>query len=115
MSIHELPGIIKAYFESERGEATAACFTEDATVWDNGEDKELRGIGAIREWLSKDISAYNLTTELKSAEEQDGEVRVGAVVSGAFPGSPYAFTYRFKLEGEKIKELAIDPVGPVEG
>ena len=114
MTLEELPFPIRSYFESGRGEATAACFVEDATVWDNGEDKVLHGIGAIREWLSKDISQYNLRTQLNSASEHDGEVAVGAVVSGDFPGSPYEFSYRFRLEGERIKELAIDPIGPVE-
>ncbi len=44
---------------------------------------------------------------LRSAAEFVASV----VVSGDFPGSPYEFAYRFKLQGDKIAELAIDPIG----
>jgi hypothetical protein len=73
----ELPPPIERYFAAKGGadaEETLACFTDDATVWDNG-------------------------------------LVVAVVVSGDFPSSPYKFEYRFKLKGDKIAELAIDPIG----
>lgn len=107
-----LPPPIEAYFaQNMSAEATAALFTEDATVWDNGEELELKGARAIREWLSRTSDEYKLTSEVRSVEEKDGEVVVGVVVSGEFPGSPYEFAYRFTLDGGQIRALAIDPIG----
>lgn len=64
-------------------------------------------------WLTGTVSFYNLSSEIRTVEQGDGRYSLGMVVSGDFPGSPYAFDYRFLLHGEKIAELAIGPVGPV--
>ena len=112
----QLPVPISAYFSAKSGAdpgETLACFTDDATVWDNGEDLELNGIDQIRNWLTGTVSSYNLSSEVRTVEQSDGKYSVRVVVSGDFPGSPYAFDYRFLLHGEKIAELAIDPVGPI--
>ena len=90
---------------------TIACFTDDATVWDNGEDLKLNGTAQIREWLTDTVSDYKLTSDVKSGEMRGDEFVAGVVVSGDFPGSPYEFAYRFKLRGNEIAELAIDPIG----
>ena len=109
-----LPRPIANYFGAKRGrdaEETVACFTQDATVWDNGEDLELKGIAKIREWMTDTVAGYKLTSEVVSGEPRGEEFVAGVVVSGDFPGSPYKFEYRFKLKGDKIAELAIDPIG----
>ncbi|MDQ2985464.1 MAG: nuclear transport factor 2 family protein [Armatimonadota bacterium] len=109
-----LPPPIERYFaakEGEDAEETLACFTEDATVWDNGEDLELKGIAQIREWMTGTVAGYKLSSEVKSGEMRGEEFVAGVVVSGDFPGSPYEFAYRFKLRGDRIAELAIDPIG----
>lgn len=90
-------------------------FMPDAIVSDNGEDLELRGLDAIRDWMTGTVSGYNLTTTAQSITERDGRHVVRAIVSGDFPGSPYAFDYTFRLKEDKIAELAIDPIGPVAG
>jgi outer membrane protein assembly factor BamA len=116
MSTIQLPAPISAYFSSKGGAdpgETLACFADDATVWDNGEDLELKGIDQIRGWLTSTVSSYNLSSEVRTVEQREGRYSVGVVVSGDFPGSPYAFDYRFHLRGQKIAELAIDPVGPI--
>jgi len=116
MSAIQLPAPISAYFSAKGGadpEETLGCFAEDATVWDNGEDLELKGIDQIRDWLTGTVSSYNLSSEVRTIEQKDGGYSVGVIVSGDFPGSPYAFNYRFLISGGKISELAIDPVGPV--
>ena len=112
MPTNELPPPIANYFAAKGGdpEDTLACFTEDATINDIGEDKVLEGTAQIRDWLSG-ISAFKLTTEFKSVEQRDGKPVVRAVVSGDFPGSPYEFEYRFELRGDKIARLDIDPIG----
>ena len=80
-------------------------------MWDNGEDLELKGIAKIREWMTGTVAGYKLTSEVVSGEPRGDEFAAGVVVSGDFPGSPYKFEYRFKLEGGRIAELAIDPIG----
>lgn len=110
----DLPSPVAKYFATKGGpdaEETLACFTEDATVWDNGEDLELSGIAKIREWMTGTVAGYKLTSDVVSGEQRGDEFVAGVVVSGDFPGSPYKFEYRFKLAGDKIAELAIDPIG----
>ena len=112
----ELPPPIEGYFASKTSsdsEETLAWFTEDATVWDNGEDLVLRGLAEIRRWMTGTVADYKLSSEVVSASQGDGGYRVGVVLSGNFPGSPYRFDYRFVLSNGKISELAIDPIGPV--
>ena len=115
MKLLELPSPIQSYFSAKGtdAETAAACFTDDAVVFDNGEDLEMKGIAAISSWLSRTNTSYKLTSEVRSAEERDGAYVLDVVLSGDFPGSPYQFEYRFKLSGEKIQELAIDPIGPL--
>lgn len=111
-----LPPAAAAYFaakESQDQQELAMIFTEDAVAWDNGEDLELRGLGQIQARMADTSGKYKLTTELKSAENRGDELVVAVVVSGGFPGSPYEFAYRFEFAEEKIKSLAIDPIGPV--
>ncbi len=118
MTTDTLPPLIDRYFAakgSSDAEDTLACFADDAIVWDNGEDLELRGQPAIREWMTGTLSSYELTSKVAGWTGSDDGYTVNVVVSGNFPGSPYAFDYRFKLSGDKISELAIDPVGPVNG
>lgn len=113
MSNFTLPAPILKYFEAKGKNAGAAveCFTVDAVVIDLGEDQELRGVDEIRTWLMRTSDRYKLTSEVRAVEERDGLQVVTMIVTGDFPGSPYEFAYRFLLEGGKIKELAIDPIG----
>src|SRR5688500_13121024 len=57
------------------------------------------------------VAGYKLSSEVKSGEMRGEAFVAGVVVSGDFPGSPYEFAYRFKLRGDRIAELAIDPIG----
>ncbi|MEA2553776.1 MAG: hypothetical protein QOJ65_1952 [Fimbriimonadaceae bacterium] len=112
----ELPLPIERYFASKDSQDVlplAEYFAIDATVRDNGEDLELRGLDKIDEWMSRNSGKYKLSTELKSVEQRNGVHVIAAVVSGDFPGSPYEFSYRFTLRSDKIEELTIDPIGPV--
>lgn len=109
-----LPLPIQKYFAAkgtDKTEEALDCFTDDAAVWDNGEDLELKGIAQIREWMTDSVAGYKLTSDVKSFEKRVEEYVALVVVSGEFPGSPYEFAYRFKLDGDKIAELAIDPIG----
>lgn len=57
------------------------------------------------------VASYKLTSEVVSGEQVGQEYVAGVVVSGDFPGSPYKFEYRFRLERDRIAGLAIDPIG----
>lgn len=114
MPIDNVPAIISSYFAAKGGdnvEETIACFANDATVWDKGEDRELNGIESIRDWMTGTVSGYKLTSEVVSGEQIEDAFVAGVVVAGDFPGSPYKFEYRFKLTDNKIAELVIDPIG----
>jgi ketosteroid isomerase-like protein len=114
MSNPYLPTSIEQYFATKGRDdvdETLACFTDDATIWDNGEDLELKGIEQIRQWLTGTIAGYKLTSEVQSSEIRGDEVVARVVVTGDFPGSPYEFAYGFKLRSDKIAGLTIDPVG----
>ena len=110
----ELPAPIARYFAAKSGSDSAAilaCFAEDATVFDRGEDRELHGAAEIREWLEGTVAGYKLTSDVVSIEPQGDGHLVGVVVAGDFPGSPYKFDYGIKLVGDQIDELVITPVG----
>lgn len=92
-----------------------ACFAEGATVFDQGEDRELHGVAEIREWLEGTVAGYKLTSEVVSIEPQGDGHLVGVVVAGDFPGSPYKFEYGFILVADKIGELVVAPIGSVAG
>lgn len=109
-----LPAPIDRYFAAKGGadvEETLACFAADATVKDRGEDREMRGIDQIRDWVTGTVAGYKLTSDVRSGEQRNEDFLASVVVSGDFPGSPYEFAYRFNLRGEKIAELDIDPIG----
>jgi hypothetical protein len=114
----ELPAPIERYFSAKADDdpdETLRCFTDDAVVWDNGEDLVLRGASQIRDWMTGTVAGYKLTSDLRGGEQRGEEFVASVVVSGEFPGSPYEFAYRFKLRDDKISEMAIDPVGSLAG
>ncbi len=105
-----LPDSISIYFDARSArdtDAILACFTPTAIVVDEGENLEMNGHQAIREWLEGPIAAYDLTTEVTGSSEKDGGILVTALVSGDFPGSPIEFDYHFRLFGGKIDRLEI--------
>lgn len=114
MSNHLLPLPIDSFFAAKERtdiETALACFSEGAIVLDNGEDLTLEGIGCIRDWMTRTLSEYKLSSEVVSVQEQGVTYLVGVVVSGEFPGSPYKFEYRFEVQDDKISKLTIDPIG----
>ncbi|HLO97856.1 MAG TPA: nuclear transport factor 2 family protein [Fimbriimonas sp.] len=109
-----LPIPIEKYLAAKGGtdvDEILSCFTEDATVSDVGEDRELIGTDQIRGWLSNTVAGYKLTSELRTFEPVGDSFVASIVVSGDFPGSPYEFLYRFTLSGDKIAALIIEPIG----
>jgi len=106
----DLPEPIATYIAASNAhdaDACAACFTDDAVVRDEG--REMRGVGAIRDWMDAAIKKYRHVVEMITSATADGKTLVTGRVSGNFPGSPVDLRYTFMLAGDKIARLEIVP------
>jgi len=90
--------------DSEKG---SACFSENATVLDEGET--LRGRKSIRDWMVKTKKKYNHITKPLKFREQSGEAIMTAELSGTFDGSPITLEYHFKMKNDLIDDLRVIP------
>lgn len=102
----KLPQSIEAYFHAANAHDSRLlvdCFTEDAIVHDEG--KDYCGIAAIREWNETTGKKYDLTLEVLSAVEENGETVVTALASGNFEGSPTSIDFHFNVKNRKITAL----------
>ncbi len=104
-----LPKPVAAYFTADKGDgqAVSQCFTENAIVKDEGHTH--KGRAAIKEWRTDASAKYQYTCEPLACEERDGKTVVTSHLVGNFPGSPADLRYFFKLEGDKIASLEINP------
>jgi hypothetical protein len=105
----ELPPIITAYFAGTNAhdiEACAACFSENASVRDEGVERSL---AEIRVWKAEVIRKYRMSVDIVDAKAGDsaGQFVVTGRVTGTFPGSPVEIPFRFRLNGGKIARLEI--------
>ena len=104
----ELPTPIAGYFSADKGrdaDALLQCFTEGATVRDEGHN--YAGHEAIRRWKIASSSKYNYTVEPFAMADEAGLTVVTAHLTGDFPGSPVDLRYRFALDRERIAGLEI--------
>lgn len=102
-----LPRPIAAYFAADRhdADAVAACFSETATVLDEGQTHI--GREAIRQWKAAASRKFSYTVEPFALAEDNGRLIVTGHVSGDFPGSPVDLRYAFALEADLIAGLEI--------
>lgn len=88
-------------------EAFASSFNQDAMVKDIG--REIRGIAAISEWAKHEIFAVNVSLELLSAAEPEGQTIITVKVDGTFDRTglpdPLVMEHCFTVAGDKIVEL----------
>ncbi len=103
----DLPPPIFAYFKADTrdGDAIAQCFTETATVRDEGHT--YTGRNAIRQWKADVSTKYTYVSEPFAILVQGVRTVVTSRLTGDFPGSPVDLRYVFVLEGDKIAELEI--------
>jgi hypothetical protein len=107
----DLPKPIGDFFRltnAENDEGLSVLFSEDATVIDAGERKEVRGHDEIARWIEKSISGLHLQTDVRGWAEQDGVWIVDTVLTGNFKASPARFEYFISLTGEKISKLRVE-------
>lgn len=98
---------IAAYFAAGKGDtdAVARCFTENATVKDEGHT--YTGLAAIKRWKAETSRKYSYTSEPIVLEDRDGKTVVTSKLTGNFPGSPVDLRFFFTLDGDKIASLEI--------
>jgi ketosteroid isomerase-like protein len=104
----EMHTTLERYFAATNRHDVAgmtADLTEDAVVSDEG--RQHRGIPAIRAWTEEALRKYEFSARPTDVAREDGRIAVRVEVTGNFPGSPIALTYRFKLAGQKIAQLEI--------
>jgi hypothetical protein len=102
------PAVIEKYLQLSTGPefaATAACFTPDATVSDEG--RTHRGRAEIQAWREELAGQFTYTVKVLDTEGSDDRYQVHTLVEGDFPGGRVELTYRFRLRDGLISELAI--------
>ena len=107
----QLPATIRGYLsahESGDVDAAVAAFAPTATVTDEG--RTFRGAEEIRGFLRHAGAEFTYTTELVGPGRVDDEVWVATHrLEGDFPGGVAELDFRFRMAGDLIAELAIDP------
>jgi hypothetical protein len=107
----DLPKPIVDFFRlknAEDDEGLVQLFSEDATVIDAGERKEMHGRAEITQWIEKSISGLHLQTVVQGWTERDGEWVIDTVLTGNFKTSPARFEYFIAVIGEKIAKLRVE-------
>lgn len=108
MPITKLANAIAGYVAAANAQdidAVAACFAEDAVVFD--EKQERRGMSAIRKWAEEVSGKYRPMLKVLGVTHAGGTTLIAGRVSGDFPGSPVELHYAFTLDGGKIQRLEI--------
>lgn len=102
-----LPEVISAYFIADTGDSNAVgrCFTEDATVKDEGET--YVGRTEIERWKAESTSKYTYTSSPFAIKNVAGKIIVTSHVVGNFPGSPVDLEYSFEIKDNKITSLEV--------
>ena len=105
-----LPRTITDYLTAHRtrdADAAITCFTDDATVTDDG--KTCHGTADIRTWLERSAGEYTYTIELVGAEKTDDEHYTAINhLEGDFPGGVVDLHFRFTLRHGRIASLVIE-------
>jgi hypothetical protein len=108
MNRQQLPAPLRDCFDAVDQHdvgATLFPFAEDAVVKDEGHTHE--GRAAIASWAEETTEKYRVTIQVSEVSMDDSTVRVVALVSGTFPGSPITLHYAFTLKAGKIARLEI--------
>lgn len=87
------------------GAAVTACFTEDATVYDEGGC--IQGHTEIRKWIDAASAEYKVSYDFLDYSEEGENALLTLMVSGEFEGSPIPLDYQIKVNNGKIAELRI--------
>lgn len=103
-----LPDAITTYFSISNGADDThlgECFTQDASVFDEGETH--RGRTAIQAWMRATRDKIEYRVEPVSVSQQGNTMVVTATVTGNFPSSPVQLDHTFQLADTQIQSLEI--------
>ena len=106
--ILELPRPVATYLAAEKAKDTdmlVLCFADNALVHD--EDRDYRGLDAIRAWKQEAEVKYQYVMEPLDASVSENTVKLRARLTGNFPGSPLELDHTFTLANDKIISLEI--------
>jgi ketosteroid isomerase-like protein len=107
----QLPDVVSRYFDrdGERDiESIVSLFAEDATVIDEGEERN--GTAEIRGWQTGVASKYTYTTEVTGTEALGPDrYLVTGRLTGNFPGGTADLKWDFTIAGQHITRLTITP------
>jgi hypothetical protein len=104
-----LPTAVTRYLEAVNqfnALVAADCFTADATVHDENQDRV--GRDAIRVWVAETSGKYQPRFTVMRSAVQGDAVNLSVAVSGQFPGSPVTLDYQLRLRNGKISCLTIE-------
>lgn len=104
----QLPPPLQDYFAAVNRHdvgATLLPFAEDAIVRDEG--RTHNGRAGISSWIKETTEKYRVTADVTEVTTDGDEVKVAALVSGNFPGSPITLRYAFTLRRNSIARLEI--------
>lgn len=105
---NELPTPIRDYVEANARldvDGMLAPFARDAVVHDDG--GRHVGRDEIRSWIQSATIATRAVFTPETWRKEDGHIVVDGSAAGDFPRSPIRFTFRFKLNGDRISELEV--------
>jgi ketosteroid isomerase-like protein len=115
----KLPKPIETYVRAiNAGDAAAlqSSFAHDAVVKDVG--REFRGTAALKDWAAREIFAVNVSLEVMSVAERDGQTIVTVKIDGTFPRDglpdPLVMEHCFTVVGDKIAVLSCRLAGEAE-
>jgi ketosteroid isomerase-like protein len=107
----QLPELISRYLvahEARDLDTAIGCYTEDATVIDEG--NTYSGPRQIRDWLANSASEYTYTIELTGDRRIDDQRYVAVHhLEGNFPGGVVDLQFSFTLCAGRISQLTIAP------
>jgi ketosteroid isomerase-like protein len=89
-------------------DALAACFAEDATVFD--EERTHRGRKEIRQWQEYTRARWAYTVTIIGGEPAgENEYLLAVRLQGNFPGGEADLNYRFTMRDSLISGLEVEP------
>jgi uncharacterized protein (TIGR02246 family) len=107
ITLTPLVAALLAAHNAHDAEAFVACFTDDATLRDEG--RAHHGPVAIRAWFESVCRRYRPELDVTGVADVAGETILSVTVSGAFEGGPLALRYILATEDEKFVALRIVP------
>jgi ketosteroid isomerase-like protein len=103
-----LPKVITNLIDAQNshdGVAYAACFSDTAVVFDEGQTH--KGKVEIQHWIEKSNQENQTMLKPVSFEEGENDAVLKGEISGTFPGSPAILNFHFVFQEELIKSLKI--------